>query len=409
MIAQRKERIQNVSDFEAYFLQESENNNEVVVQSGDENLTEQIDIQKEEGKIYFSTCSFIIICVLICFTCILYCGLINRSLFLEIMTSGISLITGFVCLIGIFYTVTVCGLFTHFHELIKNKKIWLGVVTGSIGLFVLLYFYISFNTYDINYRNSITGCWNFSKLSSQSIETFTANGVSFEMVKVSGGKFFMGANVKFNNPNKPNTPRDDDGNSNESPAHIVTVGSFYIGRTEVTQELWQAVMGDNPSNFNGNKKPVEYVNWYDCQKFINKLNELTGENFRLPTEAEWEFAAKGGKESRGNKYSGSNNLADVAWYKDNSNSTTHEVCQKSPNELGIYDMSGNVSEWCHDGPRSYSVWGRPVNPIGANDSCRVVRGGSYTFDAKGCRSSFRNWNNLDSRFVNVGLRLALCK
>ena len=155
------------------------------------------------------------------------------------------------------------------------------------------------------------------------------------MVYVQGGTFMMGATSE----------QGSDAYDNEKPAHQVTLSSFSIGRYEVTQEEWQAVMGSNPSWFKGPKRPVENVSWDDCQAFIKKLNEMTGKQFRLPTEAEWEFASRGGIKSQGYKYSGSNNLNSVAWYADNSGNTTHDVGQESPNELGIYDMSGNVWEW----------------------------------------------------------------
>ncbi|MBR6247566.1 MAG: leucine-rich repeat domain-containing protein, partial [Muribaculaceae bacterium] len=175
-------------------------------------------------------------------------------------------------------------------------------------------------------------------------ETFTVNGVSFKMMPVEGGTFTMGA-----------TPEQgSDASSNENPTHQVTLSNFSIGQTEVTQALWQAVMGSNPSRFTGDlQRPVEYVTWNQCQTFITKLNQLTGHNFRLPTEAEWEFAARGGNQSRGYKYSGSNTVGDVAWYWDNipsqSSGTagygTQTVATKAPNDLGLYDMSGNVWEW----------------------------------------------------------------
>ncbi len=162
-----------------------------------------------------------------------------------------------------------------------------------------------------------------------------------------------------------------DAYGDEKPAHSVTLGDYYIGKFEVTQELWEAVMGSNPSYFKGSNLPVEQVSWDDCQTFIRKLNSLTGKNFRLPTEAEWEYTARGGNRSKGYKYSGSNNISDVAWYWENSgdrvlsgewdydkiknnNCRTHPVGMKSPNELGIYDMSGNVYEWCQDWYGSYS-------------------------------------------------------
>ena len=154
------------------------------------------------------------------------------------------------------------------------------------------------------------------------------------MVEVRGGTFTMGATSE----------QEVDAFGDEKPAHEVTLSDYYIGKTEVTQALWKAVMGNNPSYFEGENLPVECISWHDCKTFISKLNALTGKNFRMPTEAEWEYAARGGSKSRGYKYSGSNTLDDVAWYSGNSDSETHEVGTKSPNELGLYDMSGNVSE-----------------------------------------------------------------
>ena len=223
---------------------------------------------------------------------------------------------------------------------------------------------------------------------------FTVNGVSFEMVRVEGGTFRMGATSE----------QGSDAYGDEKPVHSVTLSSYYIGKTEVTQSLWQAVMGSNPSNYKGSDLPVECVSWNDCQEFIQKLNRLTGRNFRLPTEAEWEFACRGGNNSRGYKYSGSNDIDNVAWYWDNSGRKTHPVATKAPNELGIYDMSGNVWEWCSDWYTSYSQ----TNPTGPqNGSPRVYRGGCWLYDARGCRSSFRYGNGPTDRNFNLGLRLAL--
>jgi formylglycine-generating enzyme required for sulfatase activity len=173
---------------------------------------------------------------------------------------------------------------------------------------------------------------------------FTVNGVSFTMVKVDGGTFKMGATSE----------QGSDAEEDEKPAHSVTLSSYWIGQTEVTKALWNAVMGTNPSLSKGDELPVENVSWKDCQKFIKKLNQLTGETFRLPTEAEWEYAARGGNKSKGYKYSGSNDLGTVAWSSNNSLPKTHPVATKQPNELGIYDMSGNVYEWCNDYYDSYS-------------------------------------------------------
>ncbi len=228
---------------------------------------------------------------------------------------------------------------------------------------------------------------------------FTVNGVSFEMVRVEGGTFRMGATSE----------QEDEAYSDEKPVHSVTLSSYYIGKTEVTQALWQAVMGSDPStsNFKGSDLPVVGVNWNDCQEFIQKLNSLTGRNFRLPTDAEWEFACRGGNNSRGYKYSGSNNLGSVAWYDDNSGGQTHPVATKAPNELGIYDMSGNVWEWCSDWYADYTSYSQ-TNPTGPQSgSSRVYRGGCWGNGARYCRSSIRFYYYPTLRGSGLGLRLAL--
>ncbi len=229
------------------------------------------------------------------------------------------------------------------------------------------------------------------------IETFTVNGISFKMVKVEGGTFTMGAS-------------DDDTEAfdREKPAHEVTLSSYSIGQTEVTQELWQAVMGSNPSEFTGDlSRPVEQMSWNDCETFITKLNEMTGKQFRLPTEAEWEFAARGGNLSQGYIYAGSNTIDDVAWYSGNSSSTTHPVATKAPNELGLYDMSGNVWEWCQDwyGAYSSAAQTNPTGPTSGSD--RVSRGGCWGSLAGGCRVSYRYGSYPSYRDYILGLRLAL--
>ncbi len=234
--------------------------------------------------------------------------------------------------------------------------------------------------------------------------TFTANGVSFKMIFVEGGTFTMGATSE----------QGSDAESGEKPTHSVTLSSFYMGETEVTQALWQAMMGSNPSRFTGDtQRPVETVTWDDCQTFITKLNQqcasqLNGRQFRLPTEAEWEYAARGGKNSQGYKYSGSNTLDNVAWYdKDYSSGTTHAVGTKQANELGLYDMSGNVWEWCSDWKGSYSSSAQ-TNPTGpATGSNRVLRGGCWNDYAMGCRVSKRYSRNPDDSDSYLGLRLAL--
>ncbi|MBR1689012.1 MAG: formylglycine-generating enzyme family protein [Prevotella sp.] len=225
-------------------------------------------------------------------------------------------------------------------------------------------------------------------------ETITVNGVSFVMKGVQGGTFQMGSN-------------ESEADSGEKPVHQVTVSSFRIGQTEVTQELWQAVMGANPSYFKGNRRPVEKVSWNDCQDFIRELNRLTGRRFRLPTEAEWEYAACGGNRSSGSKYSGSFSVDNVAWYTSNSGNQTHEVGTKQPNELGLYDMSGNVWEWCNDWYGSYGSTSK-TNPAGpSSGSDRVFRGGGWGSNARGCCVSIRGDWKPDGRSRDLGLRLAL--
>ena len=220
---------------------------------------------------------------------------------------------------------------------------------------------------------------------------------TYEMVFVAGGTFTMGATSE----------QGSDAYDNESPTHIVTLSSYYIGKTEVTQKQWQNVMGSNPSSFKGDEMPVENVSWNDCQTFINKLNQLTGKNFRLPTEAEWEYAARGGNKSKGYKYSGSNTIGNVAWYSGNSSSRTHPVATKQANELGLYDMSGNVYEWCQDWYGSYPSSSQ-ANPTGpTSGSCRVLRGGGWSSYAAYCRVSYRNYCDPTFRNYDIGFRLAL--
>ena len=257
-----------------------------------------------------------------------------------------------------------------------------------------------------------------SKPESPKLESFTetVNGVSFKMIAVEGGTFKMGAQSK--DPNKPNY--DKDAFDDEFPVHDVTLDSFYMAEFVVTEDLWEAVMNKNAKEsggflnrlFGSNKTPkVGYpktnISWYDCQEFVKRLNELTGKTFRLPTEAEWEYAARGGNKSKGYKYSGSNTIGDVAWYTSNSSAMTHPVGTKSPNELGLYDMTGNVWEWCSDwyGEEYYSS-SPSNNPTGpTSGSIRVCRGGSWGNDAQSCRVSYRNYGSPDSRYSDLGFRL----
>ncbi len=228
--------------------------------------------------------------------------------------------------------------------------------------------------------------------------TIRVGGVEFEMVYVEGGTFRMGATAE----------QGEDAADREKPVHSVTLSDFHIGRYEVTQGLWEEVMGGNSStNKAGDTYPVEDVSWEDCQRFIERLNRRTGLNFRLPTEAEWEYAARGGIKSKGYKYAGSDNLDEVGWYEDNSGNRTHPVGQKQANELGLHDMSGNVWEWCQDwyGEYSGSSQRNPKGPV--SGSYRVLRGGSYWGSARYCRVSSRN-NGVPGKWnIFSGLRLVL--
>jgi len=222
---------------------------------------------------------------------------------------------------------------------------------------------------------------------------FTTKDHSYiEMVKVEGGTFQMGSN---------------DGNFNEKPVHSVTVSSFEIGKYEVTQALWEKIMGNNPSHFKGDNLPVENVSWNDIQTFIIKLNEQTGKTYRLPTEAEWEYAARGGNSSKGYKYSGSDNINDVVWYNSNSGGRTHKIGPMLSNELGIYDMSGNVWEWCNDCYSSSYYSSSPTdNPTGpASDSYRVLRGGSWLNYAYACCVTYRSNSSPSYRYDCCGFRI----
>lgn len=228
-----------------------------------------------------------------------------------------------------------------------------------------------------------------SSCSSISDQDFEVNGVRFRMIAVDGGSFMMGA-----------TPgQDEDARENEKPAHKVTVDDFLIGETEVTQELWFAVMGNNPSYFKSDEGnlPVENVSWNDVQVFIKKLNEITGLQFRLPFEAEWEYAARGGKKSTDKKYAGSDDVDEVAWYKDNAEGKTHAVASKKANELGIYDMSGSVCEWCENnyGSEYESLSIVKGSAIINNSSESIISGVCFLF------STQKNSRNIGCRLVLI--------
>ena len=230
-------------------------------------------------------------------------------------------------------------------------------------------------------------------------QEFTVGGVTFKMIDVEGGTFTMGFTG--------DTPSSEE--ENALPAHQVTLSSYSIGETEVTQALWVAVMGNNPSRYTGDtSRPVESVSWNDCQQFITQLNQMTGMTFRLPTEAEWEFAARGGNMSHGYMYSGSNTLNDVSWNSNNnSTNTTQPVGQKAPNELGLYDMSGSVWEWCNDYYGAYSA-NAQTNPTGpASGEERAFRGGAFFNSQGGHRVWFRNHSSAGHYADGLGFRLAL--
>lgn len=263
-----------------------------------------------------------------------------------------------------------------------------------------------------------------------SVCVFNVNGVEFKMIQVKGGSFMMGAHKRI-----------EDAFTHDNPGRPVRLDTFWIGETVVTQELWKAVMGDNPSTFKGSKRwslgnllqssynsrPVESVSWDDCQDFITKLNRLTHEKFRLPTEAEWEYAARGGQQSRGYDYAGSNNPDDVAWYLDNSGNVggpycysekelqkltknhrqTHPVKLKLPNELGLYDMSGNVWEWCQEESSPRHLYPNdPTSPIIGYDA-HIIRGGSCLRQSYECLIPWSSAGYNGSLSEDIGLRLAL--
>lgn len=257
-------------------------------------------------------------------------------------------------------------------------------------------------------------------------EDFTVNGVTFKMIHVEGGTYTMGSNeevfVVLPEPTCVANPKDFE---LENPAHEVTISSFYIGQTEVTQELWIAVMGFNPSYFNstGNpdyesshefdygtnlQRPVEHVSWDDCQVFINKLNQLTGKNFRLPTEAEWEYAARGGKHSRGYLYAGADDVEKVGWLHNDTLWGRHmPVASKQPNELGIYDMSGSVWEWCDTPYEPYSGDKGTFFTRLIRSRFKVVRGSGFRGYARYARVSNRYCNAVWRNDHTIGLRIAM--
>ncbi len=230
-----------------------------------------------------------------------------------------------------------------------------------------------------------------------STHTLTYGDYSYKMVYVPGGSFTMGATGQLAN----------EADLDEKKTHRVTLSGYYIGECEVPQWLWTAVMGSNPSSFRGATLPVETVTWYDCQDFIQKLNSKTGASFRLPTEAQGEFAAREGKDNNNQLYSGSDELWEVGWFTDTSKGTTHPVKKKKPNALGLYDMTGNVWEWCQDWYGDYPTTSQTDPKGSSSGSKRVRRGGGWDSYARICRVSFRDSFAPTCNYYNLGLRLAL--
>lgn len=245
-------------------------------------------------------------------------------------------------------------------------------------------------------------------LKARVVEEITVSGIAFKMIYVHGGTFTMGCTSE----------QGGDCYGSEKPFHSVAVENFWMGETEVTQALWKAVMGKEHNGEwggwenlygRGSAYPAYRVSWNDCQKFIQRLNQLTGKTFRLPTEAEWEYAARGGNKSRGFMYAGSNTIDDVAWYVYNGGDETHPAKTKFPNELGLYDMSGNVWEWCQDwySDDYYSVSPSKTPQGPSSGSYRVLRGGGWDCPDRGCRVSIRIPNGPDYSCKYYGFRLVL--
>jgi formylglycine-generating enzyme required for sulfatase activity len=247
--------------------------------------------------------------------------------------------------------------------------------------------------------------------------TFTAKNINFEMVFVEGGTFTMGCTSEQNFCF-----------GDEKAVHTVELKDYYIGKYQVTQKIWHEVMGRSirlqlymingkTLNGEGNDFPVYYVNYAECEEFCSQLNKLfskqlpKGYKFCLPTEAQWEYAARGGNQSRSYCYSGSTNIDEIGWYADNSGSTTHKIGMRKPNELGIFDMSGNVFEWCRDWYNDLYYFNSPsINPTGPDTGRgRVLRGGSWICKLEYCRVSFRHCTSPSNRSFDVGVRLALAQ
>ncbi len=290
----------------------------------------------------------------------------------------------------------------------KPKLKYIGYIGGTLVMVVIAMLLISklngdkSDAQDENDNNieisSIVADWasDITKEQKLLIEDLINN-----MVEVQGDTFYMGAqNIDKSKPNY-----DKEADADESPVHKLVLDDYYICKYEISQDLWQIVMNNNPSQFNNAKNPVEKVSYNDCIEFINKLNALSGLEFALPTEAQWEYAARGGNKSNGYKYSGSDIIDNIAWYGVEKSKNPHQIGSKKANEIGLYDMSGNVWEWCADNYVAY-----PLEATNANSGeYYVIRGGAWNNDAKYCRISIRYFNRPDYSDANLGFRLVLNK
>ena len=282
---------------------------------------------------------------------------------------------------------------------------------STVGDFVINTYKIEQNTLlkEFNLPDYLDDFQGYIEINGEKIEELNgvkqvipiSENISITMIKVYGGEFWMGATDK---------QAERSGWLDAAPRHKVVLSDYYIGQTVVTQELWKFVMGKNPSHFRHPQKPVENISWYECEEFVEKLNQITGKHFRLPTEAEWEYAARGGRLSKNFIYAGSDKLDDVAWYKKNSKQKTHKVGNKAPNELQLYDMSGNVWEWCLDWYSEYSNR-KQINPHGPHYSYlttdRVVRGGSAACSELGCEVFARGHSKPEETGIGLGVRLVM--
>ena len=262
------------------------------------------------------------------------------------------------------------------------------------------------NSYQSSYNNNGNGNSYYGNAASGQNYTENAFGINMKMVYVQGGSYNMGCTGE----------QGSDCDNDEQTVRYVTVSDFYIGQFEITQAQWQAVMGTSvyqqqskaggSSTYGtGNDYPMYYVSWEEAKEFCRRLSQQTGKTYRLPTEAEWEYAARGGKKTQNTKYAGGYSLDYVGWYTSNSGGKTHAVGTKNANELGIYDMSGNVWEWCEDWYGDYRSYDTD-NPTGASSgSYRVLRGGSWRSNAGNCRVSNRNGSSPGSRDDSDGYRV----